>query len=118
MPLTIGDSESSTCVMELQSVNTRHETASTTKGISKQIHRALGRSGSVSEEVNVQDHDQTLPSPTTAGEMPTEKWYTPRINMYRVFATFWSFVVMGMNDASYGVSIAIEPQCFKANASD
>lgn len=27
-----------------------------------------------------------------------EKWNEPRINMYRTFAAFWAFVVMGMND--------------------
>lgn len=33
-----------------------------------------------------------------------EKWHTPRINMYRSFATFWCFLTMGANDAAYGVS--------------
>lgn len=33
-----------------------------------------------------------------------EKWNQPRINAYRSFATFWSFLVMGANDAAYGVS--------------
>ena len=36
-----------------------------------------------------------------------EKWNSPRINAYRSFATFWSFLVMGANDAAYGVSVAI-----------
>lgn len=33
-----------------------------------------------------------------------EKWNEPRINAYRSFATFWSMLVMGANDAAYGVS--------------
>lgn len=33
-----------------------------------------------------------------------EKWNSPRINIYRSFSTFWSFLVMGANDAAYGVS--------------
>lgn len=33
-----------------------------------------------------------------------EKWNAPRINIYRSFATWWSFLVMGANDAAYGVS--------------
>lgn len=33
-----------------------------------------------------------------------EKWNQPRINIHRTFATFWSFLVMGANDAAYGVS--------------
>lgn len=32
------------------------------------------------------------------------KWNSPPINKYRVFSTFWSFFVLGMNDGSYGVS--------------
>lgn len=33
-----------------------------------------------------------------------EKWNQPRVNIHRTFATFWSFLVMGANDAAYGVS--------------
>jgi len=33
-----------------------------------------------------------------------EKWNEPRINACRSFATFWSMLVMGANDAAYGVS--------------
>lgn len=33
-----------------------------------------------------------------------ERWNEPSVNVSRVFATFWSFVVMGANDAAYGVS--------------
>jgi hypothetical protein len=31
------------------------------------------------------------------------KWNHPPINKYRTAATFWSFLVVGMNDGSYGV---------------
>ncbi|KAF8851758.1 MFS transporter-like protein [Acephala macrosclerotiorum] len=34
-----------------------------------------------------------------------QKWNFPKINMWRVFATFWSFFVVGMNDGSYGALI-------------
>jgi hypothetical protein len=43
-----------------------------------------------------------LPSPTTATEV-LQRWNHPRSNMFRVFATFWSLLVMGANDAAYGV---------------
>ena len=33
-----------------------------------------------------------------------EVWNKPRINQYRYFATLITFIVMGMNDAAYGVS--------------
>jgi hypothetical protein len=47
------------------------------------------------------DFEETPPS--SAVEV-LQKWNSPRINMLRVFATFWSFFVTGMNDGSYGVS--------------
>jgi hypothetical protein len=34
-----------------------------------------------------------------------QRWNYPHINMWRVFASFWSFLILGMNDGSYGVSI-------------
>lgn len=34
-----------------------------------------------------------------------QRWNTPRINMWRVLATFWSFFVVGLNDGSYGALI-------------
>ena len=37
------------------------------------------------------------------GFLVSEKWNHPRINIYRSFSTFWSFLVMGANDAAYGV---------------
>ena len=33
-----------------------------------------------------------------------EKWNEPSVNINRLFATFWAFVIMGANDAAYGVS--------------
>lgn len=36
--------------------------------------------------------------------IPLQRWNSPPINMYRTAATFWSFLVVGMNDGSYGVS--------------
>lgn len=33
-----------------------------------------------------------------------EKWNEPSVNISRLFATFWAFVIMGANDAAYGVS--------------
>lgn len=51
------------------------------------------------------DRNDILPSPTTAPTEQAESWKSPRINLYRVPVTFWSFTVMGMNDASYGALI-------------
>lgn len=42
----------------------------------------------------------------SGGAFPAkEKWNDPPINVYRSLSTFWSFLVMGANDAAYGVSI-------------
>lgn len=44
-------------------------------------------------------------SPSSPGSFPLlEKWNQPRVNIHRTFATFWAFLVMGANDAAYGVS--------------
>lgn len=45
-----------------------------------------------------------LPPPSTA-VASLQKWNNPRINMWRVFATFYSFVILGANDAVTGALI-------------
>lgn len=45
---------------------------------------------------------EDTPPPTAVDAL--EKWNQPRSNIYRTLATFWSFLVMGANDAAYGVS--------------
>ena len=42
---------------------------------------------------------------TTQDTRGLEQWNRPRINIYRYLATLYSFVIMGMNDAAYGVSV-------------
>lgn len=50
------------------------------------------------------DQDELeLPPPSTATYVP-ERWNYPRSNIPKVIACNWSFVVMGANDAAYGVS--------------
>lgn len=90
---------SSTCVVELESqvkpTNNNHHT--TIPGTTLQT---------------TPDHSQieVLASSTSNTDTPSsavtalEKWNHPRSNVYRTFATFWSFFVMGANDAAYGVS--------------
>ena len=36
-------------------------------------------------------------------ETQLERWNEPRANAYRYFATLFAFIIMGMNDAAYGV---------------
>jgi hypothetical protein len=49
--------------------------------------------------------DQSLPNPNDLRntEFQPEKWNEPRTNVWRVFATFYSFIVVGANDGAYGV---------------
>jgi fucose permease len=48
--------------------------------------------------------DGALPDPNTAA-VRLARWNHPRINMYRVLATFYSFVILGLNDSAYGAII-------------
>ncbi|KAK3203642.1 hypothetical protein GRF29_106g194569 [Pseudopithomyces chartarum] len=51
------------------------------------------------------DPVERLPSPTTQADEPLERWNAPRLNFYKTSAAFWSFIVMGANDAAYGALI-------------
>lgn len=100
---------SSTAIMEpveLQPVLTKQDVPSLSSKRTPSIAgRSLGSETPRSRRSNEnEDRNETLPSPTTATER-LESWNRPRMNIYRVLATFWSFVVMGMNDASYGAII-------------
>lgn len=57
--------------------------------------RALGSEFAIDDGQN---------APSTAVHA-LEKWNSPRHNIPRLMATFWSFVVSGANDAAYGVCI-------------
>lgn len=61
------------------------------------------RSGSGSSTHSSHDGDEGLPPPSTATPF-IESWNNPRVNMWRFFATNFSFVILGANDAVYGVS--------------
>ena len=99
---------SSTAVLEpieLQPVQLKDNLPTiSTKRTSSVAGRSLGSANSKTEDDDA-DRNETLPSPTTAQMEVPEAWNKPRINMYRVGATFWSFAVMGMNDAAYGALI-------------
>ncbi|KAK3068943.1 hypothetical protein LTR53_013101 [Teratosphaeriaceae sp. CCFEE 6253] len=84
----------------LEPVRTRQDVLGTRN---KRTPSISGKSlGSSHSEPNYADRNETLPSPTTAPDEAVEVWNKPGINIYRVSATFWSFLIMGANDASYG----------------
>jgi hypothetical protein len=61
--------------------------------------------GSRLDEDDGSDPVENLPSPTTQGAERQERWNQSKLNFWRTMAAFWSFVVMGSNDAAYGVCI-------------
>lgn len=48
------------------------------------------------------DPVEFLPQPSTTVSV-VERWNHPKANMYRTFATLFAFLIMGANDAAYGV---------------
>jgi hypothetical protein len=70
----------------------------------------LPASDSYNKKVEVANLEETPPD--SAVEV-LQKWNYPRINMFRVPATFWSFFVVGMNDGSYGVRLCPQPKIFQ-----
>ncbi|RMJ28467.1 Mfs transporter [Aspergillus sp. HF37] len=48
---------------------------------------------------------QAEENPPPAAVNAMERWNQPRSNVYRTLATFWTFLVMGANDAVYGALI-------------
>lgn len=92
-----GATGSATCVVELDSV-AQPQPALSIKSSSPSIEKRLN-----SEPKGTERDDFELPPPSTAVSQ-LQKWNFPRINMWRVFATFYSFIILGLNDAAYGVS--------------
>lgn len=48
------------------------------------------------------DPVEFLPQPSTTVAV-VERWNHPKVNIYRTFATLFAFMIMGANDAAYGV---------------
>lgn len=57
-----------------------------------------------SRHIIEQESSVNLPNPPT-GAAHLQRWNFPRINMFRCFATFWSFICLGANDGAYGALI-------------
>lgn len=52
----------------------------------------------------LEDTKEPVESPVEDADEVLERWNKPRINLYRYLAALYSFIIMGMNDAAYGVS--------------
>lgn len=94
---------SSTCVIEpfeLQDLSNHLSKPQEAKTAGLRLSDAKG--------VTHEDDDDSpidLPSPTTHPAVKAERWNHPRSNLFKTIAAFWSFVVMGSNDAAYGALI-------------
>jgi hypothetical protein len=100
------NSGSSTCVVE-QPVELQPISSHPAK---PQAAKILGSHTSLrlSDTKGIKDDDDSpvdLPSPTTHPAEKAEVWNHPRSNFFKTMAAFWSFVVMGSNDAAYGALI-------------
>ncbi|KAF1956078.1 MFS general substrate transporter [Byssothecium circinans] len=96
----------STCIMEappkedaveLQDLSRPEPAKHATSSL--KIHETRGNHAENDDPV------ENLPSPTTQGAEKLERWNASQINFWRTMAAFWSFVVMGSNDAAYGALI-------------
>ena len=73
----------------------------TVKSHSKNVSE-LSSGGPDLENVDAND------TPPTDATPALESWNLPIENKYRVLSAFWSFIVIGMNDGSYGVSHLVD----------
>lgn len=108
-------SRTGTETFELQSTTAQHPTPDT-KGFVPSVIQRLSQPSSRGREHSTLGAglaasptiEQGEPVPGTiaaaANAKDAERWNYPKGNAYRVFSTFWAFMVMGMNDAAYGVS--------------
>lgn len=58
---------------------------------------------SMSQQPETTDDLETI-EPVHAADI--QRWNSPRINICRFFSTLYSFVIMGMNDAAFGVRLS------------
>ncbi|KAK8084244.1 hypothetical protein PG997_005515, partial [Apiospora hydei] len=91
----------STAVMEMQDMDIR---APHSKLEEARRPRPDASGSSSSREEEGQDPSSPPPPPSTATEV-VQRWNYPKSNVPKIGACFWSFVVMGANDAAYGALI-------------
>ncbi|KUJ19598.1 MFS transporter-like protein [Mollisia scopiformis] len=102
--LTLTEPSSSKFDIELQAPSSPYFPDKKRASISGGEHQSENRSEPKLGHPDVEDLREEAIPPDTAVEA-LQTWHSPRINMYRVFATFWSFFTVGMNDGSYGALV-------------
>jgi len=104
MATSIAQGGSSTCVVELEEIRPSVNPIHVEEPGKGQGSNIIHRRESHQNKENREWEEGALPSPTTASEV-LERWNHPRVNVYRTFACFMGFTVMGLNDAAYGALI-------------
>ncbi|KAI1644647.1 MFS general substrate transporter [Daldinia loculata] len=70
-------------------------------GVDVQARGPSRRTSSNDGDTTPRQDTSSLPPPSTTTDV-VQRWNYPRKNIPRVASCFWSFVVMGANDAAYG----------------
>lgn len=109
---------SSTCVIELPSRTTAAPSAGDGAGVlgkrlepQLSFERRLGDSPTATRPSFEQMEAGNFEASGGRVVKVAEKWNSPRINTWRLGAVFWSMMIMGANDAAYGVSIPHPLNC-------
>ena len=76
----------------------QHEIAEGSGTYTASVEEGQKQSG----KIGIKDATEDLQSPASPAERQ-ERWNYPRINIARMFVAFYGFVIMGLNDAAYGV---------------
>jgi hypothetical protein len=107
MAATHSNQGSSTCVLELQPPQNIQQSKTKGQGAPDLTLQTRSGDGNIRESIDRRHKDDAdAEPPAEAGPVvhALERWNSPASNIPRTFATFWSFVIMGANDAAYGVS--------------
>ena len=91
---------STTCTTELQPIEAPAPARIHTKSVSDPVSYQPSRRSSPSHLLA--ENGSVEPNPTPVVEV-AQKWNETPTTAWRVGATFWSLLVMGANDAAYGV---------------
>ena len=73
------------------------------------------------EKATTTTHDpnapSSAPSPASSDDSQPQlqQWNSPRINVWRCAGTFWSFAILGANDAAYGALIPYLEDWYNVN---
>ncbi|KAI9794358.1 MAG: hypothetical protein M1816_005427 [Peltula sp. TS41687] len=106
---------SSTMVMEMQSRSEHHSQVSISDGHPIETQKVDSQDGGRGTATTIPNNGtvEAGNEPNDLGEAPAveppitavpalQKWNSSRANIYKLLATFFSFVLMGANDAAYG----------------